>query len=71
MRICRMKIVARPIEVRGHHAPVVRAKLPVVTLAELYSRNLCDGVGLIRRLQRARQQGALGDRLWRQARIDT
>eukprot|EP01022_Parablepharisma_sp_SALTPOND_P036279 TRINITY_DN9838_c0_g1_i1.p1 TRINITY_DN9838_c0_g1~~TRINITY_DN9838_c0_g1_i1.p1 ORF type:complete len:1069 (-),score=237.17 TRINITY_DN9838_c0_g1_i1:780-3986(-) len=67
-------VVARAVEIGGHHAAVVDAMggavLPVVAFAELDAGDLGHGIGLVGGLQCAGQQRVLGHRLGGQFRID-
>ena len=58
-----VEVISGPVKIGRHDRAVVDAVLPVVALAELDARNFCHGVGLIGRLQGARQQGVLAHRL--------
>jgi hypothetical protein len=66
VRILQIEVVARPIQIGRHHRDRVEAVLPGVGLAQLHAGNLGDGIRLVGRLERAGQQGALRDRLWRE-----
>ena len=51
-----VEIIARAIHVGRHDGDEVRAVLLVVVPAQLDGRDLCHRVGLVRRLEQARQQ---------------
>ena len=70
MRMLRMIVVIRAVQIGRHHGDVVRPVLPVQELAVLQARYLRQGVSLVRLLQRPGQQAALRHRLRRHARID-
>ena len=57
--VVRVEVISGPIEVGWHDRAVVDTVLPVVALTELDAGNFCNGVGLICRLQGAREQGVL------------
>lgn len=65
-----MVVVVRAVEVRRHHADVVRAVLAVQKLAVLQTRDLGQRIGLVRLLERRGQQARLLHRLGRHARVD-
>ncbi len=65
-----VKIIARPVKVGGHHAAIIDAMLAVVALAQLYTRDLCDSVRLVRWLERTRKQRIFTHRLRRSFRVD-
>ena len=70
MRVLRVKIVARTIQIRRHHTAIVDTMLSVIAFAQLDPGNLRDRIGLVRRLQRAGQKRVFPHRLGCFARID-
>jgi hypothetical protein len=65
-----VEVVARAIEVGGHHAAEVGAVLPVVGFAQLDAGDLGDGVGLVGGFQRAGEQRRFRHRLLGETRVD-
>ena len=65
-----METVSGPIEVGRHNAAVVGSMLAIVGLAQLEPGDLCDGVGLVRWLQRPAKQGLFRNGLRRQSGVD-
>ena len=68
--VLRVVVVARTVEVRRHRRVEEDAVLLAVVLAELQSRDLRDRVGLVRRLQRTREEAVLRHRLGRVLGVD-
>ena len=72
--VLRVVVVARAVQVGGHHAAVVHAVtlavLAVVALAQLDARDLGHRVGLVGRFEQAGQQRVLGHRLGCQLGVD-
>ena len=56
MAVLQVVVVARPIQVGGHHAGVARAVLRIKAFAQLDAGNLGQGVRLVGWLQRASEQ---------------
>ena len=52
MRVLKMEVVVRTIEVSGHHCDIIGAILQVVALTHLQAGNLRDGILLIGVFQR-------------------
>ena len=65
MRVSWIEIVIGPVEVVWHNRKEVCAILFVEISAELYSRNLCNGVWLVCGLQAVREKIFLFYRLGR------
>ena len=65
-----VEIVVRAVQVRRHHRYEIAAVLPAICLAQFESGDLCDGIPLVRWLERAAQQAGFRHRLGREARID-
>ena len=70
MRAGGIEIVVRSIKIGRHGRDETVAKLARAALRIFQSGNLGDGIGLVGRLQRAGQQGILGEWLGGVARID-
>ena len=70
MALNQVEIVARAVEVGRHDRDEVAAILPAIGLAELDAGDLGDRIPLVGGLQRAGQQGAFGNGLRRQPRIN-
>ena len=68
--VLRVVVVARAIQVGGHHRQVAGAVLPVVAPAHLDAGDLGQGVGPVGGLQRAGEQVFLPHRLGAQLGID-
>ena len=65
-----VEVVARAIQIGGHHGNEVGAVLQVEALAHLQTCNLGNGIRLVGVLQRRCQQGSLADGLRSLARVD-
>ena len=65
-----IEIVIRPIKIRWHPGDEIFPILAGISLAELDAGNLCNGVGIVRRLQRTGEQRILRERLGGQFRIN-
>ena len=70
MRVLGVEVVARAIQVGGHHAAVITPMLAVVAFTQLDAGDLGNGVGLVRGFQRAGEQRVFTHRLRRHARVD-
>ena len=70
VRIFKMEIIVRPVEVRRHHGNIVSAILQIETLAHLQPRNLRNGIRLVGIFERRGEQAVLRHRLRRFAGID-
>ena len=64
------EIVAGPVEVARHGADEVAAVLPAGEVAHADARDLGEGVALVGGLERAGEQGGLGDGLGRRLGVD-
>ena len=71
MRILKVIVVTRPVQIRRHRTVIHQPVLLPVILTQLQSRNLRHRIRLVRRLQRTRQQTILRHRLRRQPGINT
>lgn len=69
MRVLRVEIVVRPVKIRRHCGDGVEPVLDPVRLAHLDAGDLSDGVPLVSRLERAGEEGGLGDRLGGELRV--
>ena len=58
-----VEVVARPVQVGGHHGDVVGAVLQIERLAHLQARDFGNSIGLVGVLQRSGEQCGLGDGL--------
>src|SRR5205807_13712 len=65
MGVLQAEVIPWPIEIGRHDTDRVETVLPAIRLAHLEPGNLCDGVRLIGRLQRAGEQAILRHRLRR------
>ena len=63
MRSMQIEIVIRPVEIRRHARDEIFPILAGIGLAELDAGDLGDGIGVVRRLQRTREQRILHERL--------
>src|SRR5579862_2446942 len=70
VRLLEVKVIAGAVEIGRHGADEVPAILAVVRLAEADARDLRDGVGVVRRLQRTGEQRGLRDGLRRVLRVN-
>ncbi len=71
VRVARVEVIVRPVQVGRHHRAIVTVVLTVVGLAQLDPGNFGNRVRLVGCFQRPLQQFALGDRLFRHFRVDT
>ena len=70
VRVLRVEVVVRAVEVGGHGGDGVEAVLDAVCLAHLDAGDLGDGVPLVGGLERAGEERALGDGLRRELGVD-
>ena len=70
MRVIQVEVIAGTVKICWHRGKISRPILAIIGPAHLYARNLCYGIGPVRRLQRTRQQILFLHGLWAGLRID-